>query len=60
LLYLCALTAREFNKACKELYNRLIEKGKPKKLALIAVANKLIRQAFGCIKNKSIYNAELC
>jgi len=60
LLYLCALTARKFNKACKELYNRLIEKGKPKKLALIAVANKLIRQAFGCVKNMTFYNAELC
>ena len=60
LLYLCALTARKFNKACKELYIRLIEKGKPKKLALIAVANKLIRQAFGCVKNMTFYNAELC
>ena len=60
LLYLCALTARKFNKACKELYNRLIEKGKPKKLALIAVANKLIRQAFGCVRNMTFYNAELC
>jgi transposase len=60
LLYLCALTARKFNKACKELYNRLIEKGKPKKLALIAVANKLIRQVFGCVKNMTFYNAELC
>jgi len=57
---LCALTARKFNKACKELYIRLIEKGKPKKLALIAVANKLIRQAFGCVKNMTFYNAELC
>ncbi len=60
LLYLCALTASKVNKACKELYNRLIEKGKPKKLALIAVANKLIRQAFGCIKSMTYYNAELC
>ena len=60
LLYLCALTARKFNKACKELYIRLIEKGKPKKLALIAVANKLIRQAFGCVRNMTFYNAELC
>lgn len=60
LLYLCAWTAKEANKACKKLFDRLIKKGKSKKLALIAVANKLIRQAFGCIKNNSFYNAELC
>jgi transposase len=60
LLYMCAMTAKESNKACKELFERLVEKGKSKKLALIAVANKLIKQAFGCIKNMSIYNAEFC
>lgn len=60
LLYMCAMTAKESNKACKDLFERLVEKGKSKKLALIAVANKLIRQAFGCIKNMSLYNAELC
>jgi transposase len=60
LLYMCAMTAKESNKACKDLFERLVEKGKSKKLALIAVANKLIRQAFGCIKNMSIYNAEFC
>lgn len=59
LLYLCAWTAKDVNKACNELYNRLIDKGKPKKVALIAVANKLIRQAFGCIDNMAYYNAEL-
>lgn len=60
LLYMCAMTAKVSNKACKELFERLVEKGKSKKLALIAVANKLIRQAFGCIKNMCIYNAEFC
>jgi len=37
--------ACEKNKACRELFSRLVEKGKSKKLALIAVANKLIKQA---------------
>jgi len=60
LLYLCAWTAKTANKACKMLFDRLVEKGKAKKLALIAVANKLIRQAFGCINNNEFYNAELC
>lgn len=46
LLYVCAMSAIGCNKACKEMYSRLTEKGKNGKLALIAVANKLIRQAF--------------
>ena len=46
LLYVCAMSAIGSNKACKEMFIRLTEKGKNGKLALIAVANKLIRQAF--------------
>lgn len=46
LLYVCAMSAIGCNKACKEMYLRLTEKGKNGKLALIAVANKLVRQAF--------------
>ena len=30
MLYLCALSAKKCNKACRELYERLLEKGKPK------------------------------
>lgn len=56
MLYVCAWTAKKCNKACRELYNRLIEKGKPKKLALIAVANKLLKQAFSIAINQTTYN----
>lgn len=55
-LYLCALSAKRYNKACRELYERLLEKGKPKKLALIAVANKLIKQAFAILKSGLTYD----
>lgn len=51
MLYLCSWSAMKSNKACKELFDRLLEKGKAKKLALIAVANKLLRQAFAIAKN---------
>ena len=44
------------NKACRELFSRLVEKGKSKKLALIAVANKLIKQALAIAKNGGLYN----
>jgi len=56
LLYMCALSARKYNKACREMYERLIARGKSKKLILIAIANKLLKQAFAIIKNKTPYN----
>ena len=56
MLYICAWSAKRCNKACKELYERLVAKGKAKKLALIAVANKLLKQAFAIAKQKTKYN----
>lgn len=55
-LFLCSFTACKHNPQCKALFDRLVGKGKSKKLALIAVANKLIKQAFGIIKNDLIYD----
>ena len=55
MLYICSWSARRCNKACRELYDRLLAKGKAKKLALIAVANKLIKQAFAIAKNQVVY-----
>lgn len=46
VLYMCSWSAIKCNKACRELYERLRQKGKAHRLALIAVVNKLIRQAF--------------
>ena len=46
LLYLCSWSAKRFNGFCRELYQRLKEKGKPERLIKIAIANKLLRQAF--------------
>lgn len=56
MLYVCTWSAKRCNKACKELYDRLIIKGKAKKQALIAVANKLLKQAFAIAKQKTKYN----
>lgn len=55
LLYLCAMRAITCNKACMEMYARLKEKGKNGKLALIAVANKLLKQAFVIGNSQMIY-----
>ena len=56
MLYLCSWSAMRYNKACRELYQRLIAKGKAKKLALIAVASKLLKQAFAIGTQKTKYN----
>jgi len=55
LLYLSALSASKYNQACRELYERLIARGKKKKTALIAVANKLIKQIFVVVKSNSLF-----
>lgn len=46
ILYMCALNAKKNNAACKALFDRLVEKGKNKKAAIIAVCNKLLKQVF--------------
>jgi transposase len=55
MLYVCAWSAKRCNTACKELYDRLLAKGKSKRLALIAVANKLLKQAFAIATKKEHY-----
>ncbi len=56
LLFLCAFNACKHNKACRELYQRIVNKGKSKKLALIAVANKLLKQCFAIAKSGMPYD----
>ena len=56
LLFLCAFSACKHNKACKALYDRIVAKGKSKKLALIAVSNKLLKQAFAIAKSELPYD----
>ena len=55
-LFLCSFTACQRNPQCKALYDRLVSKGKSKKLALIAVCNKLVRQAYGIAKSNLVYD----
>tara|TARA_B110000902_G_scaffold76596_1_gene91102 strand:- start:1814 stop:2017 length:204 start_codon:yes stop_codon:yes gene_type:complete len=44
------------NKNCKALYDRIVAKEKSKKLALIAVCNKLLKQAFAVAKSGLPYD----
>ena len=56
LLFLCSFNACKHNRACKEVYERIVIKGKSKKLALIAVSNKLLKQSFAIAKSGRPYD----
>jgi transposase len=55
-LFMCSFTASNCNPACKALYERIVAKGKRKKLALIAVCNKIVVQAFSIAKSGLLYD----
>ena len=54
-LYVAAFSSIQYNTECKACYERLRSKGKPGKVALIAAANKLIRQAFAVVTQDNPY-----
>lgn len=60
LLYLCSWSAKRWNKKCKEMYERLIQNGKAERVAKIALANKLLKQAFAIGKKKEKYREDFC
>lgn len=58
MLFFCSFSAKKHNKACKALFERMVAKGKPKKVALLAVCNKLLKQAFAIAKSGIPYDRE--
>lgn len=57
-LFMCSFSAKKANSACKALYDRLVAKGKNGKLALIAVCNKLLKQACAIVKSGIPYQPD--
>ncbi len=51
IIYMATLSAIMYNPLVKQKYDRLVESGKAKMVALIAAANKLLRIAFGVLKS---------
>jgi transposase len=49
-MYLSALTVSRLSNPLGAYYRRLVEQGKPKKVALIALARKLLRICFAVLK----------
>jgi Transposase and inactivated derivatives len=56
LLYLCSWSAKRCNAACRVLYDRLKAKGKPERVIKIAIAHKLVRQAFAVATKNEMYS----
>ncbi|MCI6439979.1 MAG: IS110 family transposase [Alistipes sp.] len=54
-LYVAAFSSIRCNTECKACFDRLRSNGKPGKVAVIAVANKLIRQAFAVVTQGKPY-----
>ena len=54
-LYIAAMASLRCNAECKECFDRLRSNGKPGKVAVVAVANKLVRQAFAVVSQEKPY-----
>jgi Transposase and inactivated derivatives len=46
MLYMCTWTAKKCNPGCKQMYERMKQAGKPERVIKIALAHKLLRQAY--------------
>lgn len=57
LLFPLAMTAVQHNPRLKTFYERLLQRGKPKRHALVAVMAKLLRMAFAILRTGKPYNA---
>ena len=58
IFFMAALSASKHNRACKVQYERLLANGKSKRVALIAVANKMARQIFAVVKYNRIFDPD--
>jgi len=55
-LYMPALSAKRYNEPVKDLYERLIAKGKHPKSAIVACMRKLLLIAYGVLKNRQPFD----
>ena len=55
-LYFPALSASRHNPALRALYQRLLARGKPKMVALVAVMRKLLHQIYGVLRSGQAFD----
>lgn len=58
VLYMATLVATRYNRKIKAFYQRLLAKGKPKKVALVAAMRKLLTILNTLIKNDELWDTE--
>lgn len=56
VLYMCAMCAIRSNSVIKEFYERLVTRGKSKKVAIIACMRKLLCIVWGVVKNAKAFD----
>jgi transposase len=56
-LFIAALVAKKYNPEIQKFYERLIQQGKKKKVALVACMHKLLRMLNAMIAQDSLYNS---
>jgi transposase len=58
-MYMAALSASRFNTPLKAFFERLVAAGKPRKVALVAVARKLLTILNAMLRDRSPWNPQL-
>ncbi|MEJ0048002.1 MAG: transposase [Rhodospirillales bacterium] len=58
LLYMAALVASRHNGVMKALYERLVARGKPAKVALVAVMHKMLTRLNAMMRTATSWNPE--
>lgn len=58
-LYMSTLVATRYNPVIAALYNRLVERGKPKKVAIVACMRKLLIISNAMIRDRTSWTPEL-
>lgn len=56
ILYMAALSASKHNPVIKQFYERLLDQGKIKKVALVACSRKLLHMIYGVLKNRMVFD----
>ena len=60
ILYMPTLAAIRCNPVIKSFYEKLLEKGKKKMVAITACMRKMLHIMYGIMKNKAYFDPALC
>jgi transposase len=59
MLYMSTLVATRYNPVISALYTRLVQRGKPKKVAIVACMRKLLIICNAMVRDHSVWTPEL-